>query len=168
MLAQDQLIQFPRTISSIQTLDLNRAIDSIFIIQALLVAIVKDCTISVEMERDIRKLKQEITFLENTDRVTDLNFSHIDGQFYCLLSNAKGFQRLANIIAKEKSHIDRIIKLFVQRQESYKLIVNVYKNVLNGIQFKNTVTATNALLYLAKILEEHVVSAEQKYPEYFQ
>ncbi len=167
MLAKHELVQPPQPIAPLPTLDLNRAIDSIFIIQSLLIAIAKECVISIETDKEISKLKQEITFLENIGHVTNLNFSYIDSQFYFLLSNANGFQRLATIISKEKSHIDRFIRLFVRRQESYKLIINAYKNVLHGIQIKNATTATSALFNLGKIIKEHMLTAEENYPEFF-
>lgn len=167
MLAQDEVIKTTQAISTISTLDLNRAIDSIFIVQALLIAIVNDYPTSIETDEAVKKLTQEITLLENTEGVTDIKFSYIDNQFYDALSNAKGFQRLAAIISKEKLHIDRIIRLFVRKQESYKAIITTYKNVLHGIQLNNATIASNALFDLAEILKEHTFAAEKYYPEFF-
>lgn len=169
MLAQDKVVQIvPQSVTTISKLDLSSAVDSIFIIKSLLVAIVKDCAfISIETELAISKLKPEIISLKNQDRISDLDFFHIDEQFYLVLSNIKGFERLANIILKEKLHIDRILRLCLKQQESYKPIIRIYGDVLDSIQSNNSKTASDSLGELADILKENAFKAKKHYPEFF-
>ena len=169
LLAQDKLITvFPQRITTISKLDMRTTIDSIFIIKSLLAAIIKDpVPISAEMEVAIAKLEQEIACFEKEDGIKDDEFFEIDHQFYLLICKLKPFQRLTNIIFKEKIHIDRVIRLALKQQDDCKTIIFYYRQVLGGIRSGNREATLHSLEKLAKTVEYYSLRTEKYYPEYF-
>lgn len=170
LLAQDKLVHIiPQRVTTIAKLNLSATIDSIFIINSLLAAIIKDTMpVSGEIEVAIAKLEREMVSLEKADLVEDDDFFNIDHQFYLLLCKIKNFQRLTNLIFKEKIHIDRAMRLALKQQESCKPIIIFYRKILGSIRSGNRETALNALFELAKKFENYSFRAEKSYPEYFQ
>lgn len=168
MLAQGGFIQCSPDVAKISKLDSSSTIDSIFIIRSLLIAIVKDCPpISSNTHIAILKLTQEIHQLEHKASISGAEFFHIDTQFYLILTNIKGFHRLASIILKEKLRLDRTLRLFVKGKEGYLPILRVYGAVLNGIQSGHPQKSSRALGELSELLKEAVATAKQKYPDFF-
>lgn len=169
LLAQDKLVTvFPQRITTISKLDVRTTIDSIFIIKSLLAAIIKDpVPIPAETAVAIAKLEQEIARFEKEDWIKDDDFFEIDHQFYLLICKLKPFQRLTNIIFKEKIHIDRVIRLALNQQEDCRTIIVYYKQVLGGIKSGSKETTLHSLEQLAKTVEDYSLRAEKYYPEYF-
>lgn len=170
MLAQDKLAhKAPQKNSPIARINLGSTTDSIFIIQSLLAAIIKDCApISVEANVVMAKLKQEIIFLENKNSISDAEFFSINNQFYLALPQVKKFQGLTKIILKEKLRVDRIIRLALSQQESYKPILGVYKNILEGIQSNHMRIALNAVSEFADVMKDYAYKVEKTYPDTLQ
>lgn len=168
MLAKSNFIQCSQDVAKISKVDLNGTIDSIFIIKSLLIALVKDFPpISRNTSIAVLELMQEITYLENKDSISDAEFFHIDTNFYVILTNMKGFRRLASIILKEKLRVDRTFRLFVKGKESYIPILRVYNAILCGIQSNHSESSLSALSELSELLKAKAISAKQNYPDFF-
>lgn len=170
LLAQDKLVHIiPQRATTICKLNLGATIDSIFIIQSLLAAIMKDCMpIPAGVEKEISRLEQDLIKLDQKDTIEEDDFFDIDHQFYLTLCRARNFQRLTTIIFKEKIHIDRALRLVLKQQESCKPIISFYRQIFTGIREKNTESALMGLCGLANTLEDYSIKAEQYFPQYFQ
>lgn len=109
----------------------------------------------------------EILYLENKDTISDVDFFYIDTHFYLILTNIKGFHRVANIIVKEKSQVDRVLRLFMSGTESYMSIIRIYSQILCGVQSDNTQKSLSALGELYDLIKECMASAKSRHPEFF-
>lgn len=169
MLAKNNFIHRFHGVAKISKLDLNSTIDSIFIIESLLSAIVKDCSpVSGDTAVAVSKLMQDIWLLEKKDSISDADFFYIDKNFYAILTDIHGFHRVANIILKEKLHLDRTFRLFVKGKESYTPILRAYGAILCGVQENHSKKSLHALCELSELLKQRVMTAKQSYPEFFQ
>lgn len=168
MQAINTIVKRSQYITKLSKLEFNTAIDSIFIIKSLLIAILKDCgSISGDNKAAISKLMHEILYLENKDTISDVDFFYIDTHFYLILTNIKGFHRVANIIVKEKSQVDRVLRLFMSGTESYMSIIRIYSQILCGVQSDNTQKSLSALGELYDLIKECMASAKSRHPEFF-
>jgi hypothetical protein len=151
---QYELIQpFPRQLAATSTIPTGGAIDSLFIVNSLLSAVIKDCLPAPdETSVAISKLRQEIIILLEEDNVSYSYFAYVDTQFYLMLSMLKGYHRLAMLILSEKRHIDMAIGDAIKTQENYKAIFRCYANILDGIRSNNYHETSMALGELSKTL----------------
>jgi len=99
--------------------------------------------------------------------LSDFDFYYRDAQFYLILSKASGFDRVTHIIAREKLHIERVLRLSLKSHLDFDSIKYFNQGILEGMKSQQATTSRRYVLELADELERRVILAKQRYSYYF-
>lgn len=170
MLAQDKLVQIvPQRVTTIARLDLGNIQDSLFIIESLLVAVIKDSVpLGAEKNKEFAQLLQAMSTLAQAEQIPHAEFLAITEQFYRVLSGVKGYERLTQIIFREKVHLDRVLRLSLQKQSDYREICAACTQVLESVQSNQLAASLTALSTLMRVFESCSRRARNNHAELFQ
>lgn len=170
MLAQDKLVQIiPQRVTTIARLDLANIQDSLFIIESLLVAVIKDSLpLEPEKNNQVAKLQQAMLALTQAAQIPSAEFHELTEQFYWVLSGVKGYERLTKMIFREKVHLDRVLRLSLQKQADYREICTACAQVLESVQSNQLAASLTALSTLMRVFESCSHRARSNHAELFQ
>lgn len=170
MLAQDKLVQIiPQRVTTIARLDLANIQDSLFIIESLLVAVIKDSLpLEPEKNNQVAKLQQAMLALTQAAELPSAEFLELTERFYWVLSGVKGYERLTKIIFREKVHLDRVLRLSLQKQADYREICTACTQVLESVQLNQLAASLTALSTLMRVFESCSHRARSNHAELFQ
>lgn len=150
-------------------LNLNDTMDAIFIINSMLVAIVKDPAYrSAKASMMLATLKQSSLQFENNDNVSEVEFFKLSDQFYSSISQLTEFGRVTKVILQEKVHIDRVLRLALTEWADYQIINSLYADFLSAMQSSHTDAALKVIFSLGRVLEGYALMARENYPDFFE
>lgn len=169
LLEQDNLIQIiPQRSTSVCKLDLAKILDSIFIVRSVLIALVKDASLQpIQNRNQLAELREKLLSIENGGNFSKPDFFKNDQQFYSALAELNGFQRLNQMIFKEKLNIDRILRLSLAKRGDYLAMARNYRRVLDGVLCGDFERPIKALCELADVLENYARQASNNHPHWF-
>lgn len=142
--------------------------DATFIISAMLIALVKDpASKSTQALMAIAAVRQSSLQFENSDNVSEAEFFKLSDQFYYSISQLNGLERVAEVILREKEHIDSTLRLALTDWTDYKLMNSLYADILSGLQCGRTDATLNAIYRLGQALDAYALIARENYPDFF-
>lgn len=166
------LISIKNTITpkkNVSRLDFGDTLNAIFIIKAMLVAIVKDPRArSVKALMTIAAVRQSSSQFEHSFNVTKAEFFKLSDQFYSSILKLNGLERVTAVILQEKVHIDSILQLALTDWTDYKLMNSLYVDILTGLQLGQIDAALNAIYRLGQALDAYALIARENHPDFFE
>lgn len=143
--------------------------DATFIISAMLIALVQDpASRSAKALMTIAAARQNSLQFENSDKVSETEFFKLSDQFYSSISQLNGLKRVAEVIQREKKHVDSALRLALTDWTDYKLMNSLYADILSGLQFGRTDATLNAIYRLGQALDAYALIARENHPDFFE
>lgn len=150
-------------------LDFGDTLNAIFIVKAMLVAIIKDPgSRSAKALMTIAAVRQNSSQFENSFNVSRTEFFKLSDQFYSSILKLNGLERVTAVILREKGHIDSTLQLALTDWTDYKLMNSLYEDILTGLQLGRIDDALNAIYRLGQALDAYALIAKENHPDFFE